>query len=339
MPTPLFLHHCRLAFPDFIAPGALLAEDGAITRIWLEETPAAPKNARVLDCEGMIIAPGLVDIHNHGGLSHDFVGANGAGNNIALKFHARHGVTAMLATVMTETHEQMSAALRLLAEQRRAGELCANFLGIHVEGPYFHAEKRGAHKLECLRDPVRSEYEAFWEKSDHLIRIFTHAPEREGSLEFCEFFHQRGCVPAIGHTCATQLEIRRAAAYGARHFVHANNAIDWPNRRVNADGWLGTEMMGMGTLLSHSALTGEIISDGYHVPLGDDPPPPRDEGERRHGARERRVSGRRLRARRIPPGRPQGHREGEQPRHLRRRRHERSHAARRQRHRAHADGP
>jgi N-acetylglucosamine-6-phosphate deacetylase len=26
-------------------------------------------------------------------------------------------------------------------------------------------------------------------------------------------------------------------------------------------------MMGMGTLLSHSAFTGEIISDGYHVPV------------------------------------------------------------------------
>jgi N-acetylglucosamine-6-phosphate deacetylase len=267
MASPLFFQNCRLAFPDFIAPGALLAEEGAITRLWIAETPAAPANARVLDCQGMIIAPGLVDIHNHGGLSHDFVAANAAGNNVALEFHARNGVTSMLATVMTETHEQMSAALQLLGEQRRAGELCANFLGIHVEGPYFHPEKRGAHKLECLRDPVRGEYEAFWEMSDHLIRIFTHAPERAGSLEFCQFFHERGCVPTIGHTCATQLEIRRAAAHGARHFVHANNAIDWPQRRVNADGWLGTEMMGMGTLFSHSALTGEIISDGYHVPL------------------------------------------------------------------------
>jgi N-acetylglucosamine-6-phosphate deacetylase len=64
------------------------------------------------------------------------------------------------------------------------------------------------------------------------------------------------------------LEIRRAGAYGARHFVHANNAIDWPLRKPRpVDGWLGTEMMGMGTLLSHSAFSGEIISDGFHLPL------------------------------------------------------------------------
>jgi N-acetylglucosamine-6-phosphate deacetylase len=63
------------------------------------------------------------------------------------------------------------------------------------------------------------------------------------------------------------LEIRRAAAYGARHFVHANNAIDWPLRKPRAEGWLGTELMGMGTLLAHSAFTGEIISDGFHLPV------------------------------------------------------------------------
>jgi N-acetylglucosamine-6-phosphate deacetylase len=168
---------------------------------------------------------------------------------------------------MTETHEQMSAALRLLGDQHAAGELYPNFLGIHIEGPYFNPEKRGAHKLDCLRDPIRSEYEKFWKISRGLIRIFTHAPERKGSAEFCQFFHERGCVPTIGHTKATMLEIRRVAAYGARHFVHANNAIDWPTRRARPEGWLGSELMGMGTLLSHSAFSGEIISDGYHVPV------------------------------------------------------------------------
>jgi len=267
MNVSLLLTNCRLAFPDFIVPGAVLVEKGKITGIWLDEKPSAISSARELNCGGLIVAPGLVDIHNHGGLTHDFVGANAAGNNIALNFHAEHGVTAMLATVMTETHEQMSSALRLLAEQKLAGELCPNFLGIHIEGPYFHPDKRGAHKLECLRDPVRSEYERFWEISDGLIRIFTHAPERAGSIEFCQFFHERGCVPTIGHTRATLAEIRRVSAYGARHFVHANNAIDWPQRRTRPEGWLGTEMMGMGALLSHSSFTGEIISDGYHVPV------------------------------------------------------------------------
>jgi N-acetylglucosamine-6-phosphate deacetylase len=258
----------RLAFPDFILEGALLVEAGKIAGIWISEPPGnLPAKTKSIDCQGLILAPGLVDIHNHGGKTHDFVGADAYGNNVALRFHAENGVTSMLATVMTETHEQMSAALQTLAEQHAGRQLHPNFTGIHIEGPYFHPDKRGAHRLECLRDPVPSEYEKFWEISRGLIRIFTHAPERNGSAEFCQFFHDRGCVPTIGHTRATMLEIRRAAAHGARHFVHANNAIDWPLRKPRPDGWLGTEMMGMGTLLSHSAFSGEIISDGFHLPV------------------------------------------------------------------------
>ncbi len=267
-PSPLLFQNVRLAFPDFLAEGALLTDRDRIAGIWIGEPPThLPPNVRRIDCQNLILAPGLIDIHNHGGKTHDFVAANPDGNNIALRFHLEHGVTSMLATVMTETHEQMSAALKTLAEQHAAGQLQPNFRGIHIEGPYFHPDKRGAHKLECLRDPVRSEYEHFWDISRGLIRIFTHAPERNGSAEFCQFFHERGCVPTIGHTRASMLEIRRAAAYGARHFVHANNAIDWPLRKPRSDGWLGTEMMGMGTLLSHSAFSGEIISDGYHLPV------------------------------------------------------------------------
>ena len=264
----ILFQNARLAFPDYIAEGSLLVEGGRITGIWIGE-PAAGQSAAVrrVDCQGLILAPGLVDIHNHGGLSHDFVRGDAEGNNVALRFHAGHGVTSLLATVMTETHEQMCAALGTLAEQHAGGEIYPNFRGIHIEGPYFHPDKRGAHRLECLRDAERGEYEKFWNLSGRLIRIFTHAPERRGSAEFCRFFHERGCVPAIGHTCASMMEVRRAAAHGARHFVHANNAIDWPLRKPRPEGWLGTEMMGMGTLLSHTAFTGEVIADGFHLPV------------------------------------------------------------------------
>jgi N-acetylglucosamine-6-phosphate deacetylase len=245
-----------------------LTEGGTISAIWIGEEPAnLPKGTRSIDCHDLILSPGLVDIHNHGAVTHDFVAANARGNNLALRFHAQHGVTSLLPTVMTETHEQMSTALQLLADQQAAGELYPNYRGIHVEGPYFNPEKRGAHKLDCLRDPKPTEYKKFWKLSRGQIRIFTHAPERKGSLEFCRFLHERGCVPTIGHTKATMLQIRRAAAYGARHFVHANNAIDWPSRQARPEGWLGSELMGMGTLLTHSAFSGEIISDGYHVPV------------------------------------------------------------------------
>lgn len=267
MPSLIF-RDVRLVFPDFIAEGHLLAQGGRIAAIWIGEAPRhLPADAETVDGEGLLLAPGLVDIHNHGALRRDFVAANAPGNVEAMRFHLSQAVTHMLPTVMTETPAKMREAIQLLADQDRAGELPPNFGGIHVEGPYFNPEKRGAHLLEHLRDPDPAEYARWHEDSEGRVKIVTIAPERPGSLELCAYFHARGAVPAIGHTMATMLEIRRAGAHGARHFVHANNAVDWPGRRGRPDGWLGTEMLGVGTLLTHGAFTGEIISDGYHVPV------------------------------------------------------------------------
>ena len=113
MKSTLF-RNCRLAFPDDLIEGALQITGGSISAIWIGETPTSLTDGQTIDCAGLVLAPGLIDIHNHGGMTHDFVAGNSAGNNIALKYHAENGVTSLLATVMTETHEQMSGALQAL---------------------------------------------------------------------------------------------------------------------------------------------------------------------------------------------------------------------------------
>ena len=117
---PILFDNCRLAFPDFLAEGALLADEGHIQAIWIHEKPSSvPANAQRIDGRSLILAPGLIDIHNHGGVTHDFVTGDPEGNNIALKYHADNGVTAMLATIMTETPEQMASCLKALGDQHR----------------------------------------------------------------------------------------------------------------------------------------------------------------------------------------------------------------------------
>src|SRR6186997_1561222 len=94
--TTLLFYNVRLAFPDFLTEGALLTQGDRIAAIWISEEPShLPGNVHRIDCQGLILAPGLIDIHNHGGKTHDFVGANAEGNNVALKFHAEEGVTSL----------------------------------------------------------------------------------------------------------------------------------------------------------------------------------------------------------------------------------------------------
>lgn len=267
MRRPILFTNAQLIFPDFIGEGSLLVDGGQMAAIGLGKNLQARSGDEVVDLAGAYLAPGLVDLHNHGAMTHDFVAASADGNRQALAFHLEQGVTSMLATVMTESPRQMAAALELLARQAHQQELPPNLLGIHIEGPFLHPDKRGAHQLEHLRTPNLPQVEEFYRLCGSLLRILTLAPELPNGLEVCQFLAERQVLPAIGHTKATLQEIRAAFAYGAHHFVHANNAVDWPIRKPREEGWLGTELMGMGTLLTHSAMSGEIIADGYHVPV------------------------------------------------------------------------
>ncbi|HYE30178.1 MAG TPA: amidohydrolase family protein [Methylomirabilota bacterium] len=264
---PKLFTDAKLAFPDFFASGELLVINGRIETIWIEEQASfVPPDAEIIDCGGAILAPGLVDIHNNGALGHEFVAGDPEGNNRALAWHLQQGVTSVVATIMTAPQEEMARAVRVLSDQAEQGALQPNFSGIHIEGPYFHPDKRGAHRLECLREPRESEYRELFDAARGTLRLFTFAPEISGAVGLCAFLHERGVTPTIGHTTASFAQIRRAVAAGARHMVHANNAVDWPTRRPNNTGWLGTELMPMGALLADYRLTCEIIADGYHVP-------------------------------------------------------------------------
>ena len=59
----------RIVLPDRIVIGhALLIEGGKIVGVIGQGE--IPEHAHVLDAEGRIIAPGLVDIHTHGAVHH-----------------------------------------------------------------------------------------------------------------------------------------------------------------------------------------------------------------------------------------------------------------------------
>ncbi len=93
--TPLLLLNARLIDPegDRDAPGSLRVEGGAIAEVaWGERAPAA-RGAQVVDCRGMALAPGIVDM----GVS---VGEPGARHRESFRSAgaaaAAGGVTAML---------------------------------------------------------------------------------------------------------------------------------------------------------------------------------------------------------------------------------------------------
>lgn len=109
----------RLLTPvETLSPGAMAVEDGRIVAVGAREAMVAPQGARLRDFGASMLAPGLVDIHVHGGVGFDFMSA-GPAEVAAIRRHlARHGVTEFVATTVTARWAAILAAVERLA---RAG--------------------------------------------------------------------------------------------------------------------------------------------------------------------------------------------------------------------------
>ena len=122
-------------------------------------------DAAIRDAQGRYLAPGFIDGHVHGGGGFDFMdGSEEAIRGIAA-YHARHGVTALLATTLAGDREETRRVVEVAAALApRIWE--TEILGVHMEGPYFSLEQRGAQDPRYIRPPDPAEAEPIPRVSD-----------------------------------------------------------------------------------------------------------------------------------------------------------------------------
>ena len=211
-------------------------------------------DAAVRDARGRYLAPGFIDGHVHGGGGFDFMdGSEEAFRRIAA-YHARHGVTALLATTLAGGREEtrrVAEAAAAFAPRIRETEI----LGVHMEGPYFSLEQRGAQDPRYIRPPDREEFLAAGS-----IRRWSIAPELPGALELGDFLAARGVLVSAAHTDADFAGIRRAAAHGYRLMTHLYSGMTGA-RRLAGERVGGAVEAG----LCLDDLYVETIADGYHL--------------------------------------------------------------------------
>jgi N-acetylglucosamine-6-phosphate deacetylase len=88
-------------------------------------------------------------MHVHGGGGYDFMdGTVDAFLEIA-KLHARYGTTSMLPTTLTSGKQRLLQALTSYEKANAENKTGAQFLGMHIEGPYI-AMNQKAHKIPVL---------------------------------------------------------------------------------------------------------------------------------------------------------------------------------------------
>jgi N-acetylglucosamine-6-phosphate deacetylase len=207
------------------------------------------------------VAPGWIDLQVNGFAGVDYNSASSTHEEIALSIRAMFacGVTRFFPTVITGSAENMSAALRNLANAKESIPGGAAMEAFHLEGPYISPEDgpRGAHPARWVRPPDLDEFKRFQEAAQGNIRLVTLSPEWPQASRFIEALIQRGVVASLGHTRASTAQISDAVNAGATLSTHLGNGADAVLPRHPNYLW---------EQLAEDRLAASFIVDGFHLP-------------------------------------------------------------------------
>jgi N-acetylglucosamine-6-phosphate deacetylase len=166
----------------------------------------------------------------------------------------------MVPTTSASTNEEFKKTFEVYKKAKSENKGGSQFLGLHLEGPYFSMAQRGAQDPRYIRNPNPEEYMEILKWTDDIIR-WSAAPELEGSLEFGRYLKKKGILPSMAHTDAIYEQALEAFENGFTHVTHLYSATSIV-RRINAYRYPGV----VETAYLIDEITVEIIADGSHLP-------------------------------------------------------------------------
>jgi N-acetylglucosamine-6-phosphate deacetylase len=255
----LKIYNGRVLTPGRIIPnGTVVVIEGKISEV--SDGNVDLPGAIEIDAQNNYVSPGFIDIHVHGGGGYDFMDGTVDAFLEVAKLHARYGTTSMLPTTLTSGKQKLLKALSSYEKANTENTSGAQFLGMHIEGPYIAMNQKGAQDPRFIRDPDKEEYEEIISASGNIKR-WSAAPELKGALSFGRYLTSKGILPSIAHTDATYNEVIEAFESGYTHLTHFYSAMSGVTR-VGCSRYAG--VIESGYLIDE--MTVEIIADGVHLP-------------------------------------------------------------------------
>lgn len=218
------------------------------------DVPATYAEDEIIDAQGCYVLPGLIDIHSHGAVGHDFSDGNADGLREILAYEYAHGITTYCPTSMTLPKDVLLNIFRSARDLEDEPGL-AHFAGINMEGPFLDTAKKGAHVAECILEPDVDFFRECNKASGDNIRLVTLAPNTNGALEFIDALKDE-VVISLGHSNADYDTSKVALNAGAHHVTHLFNAM--PSLLHRTPGLIGAAA-------EDDLCYAELICDGIHI--------------------------------------------------------------------------
>jgi N-acetylglucosamine-6-phosphate deacetylase len=208
---------------------------------------------RIHDLGGQTLLPGFIDSQVNGGGGVLFNDDPSVEAIIEIgRAHRRFGTTGFLPTLISDDLEVVARAVGAVQSALDLG--VPGVLGIHIEGPFLNAARKGVHDAAKLRWLDEDAVELLTSLRGGRTLV-TLAPEMT-SPEIIRTLTRAGVVVSAGHTNATYAQVNQALGEGLRGFTHLFNAMSQLTAR---------EPGVVGAALDDPESWCGIILDGHHV--------------------------------------------------------------------------
>lgn len=223
-------------------------EEGSV-----KNTYKGNSDGKILDASGLIMIPGLVDIHFHGCMGADMCDGTVEALDVITSYEASVGVTSVCPATMTIPRDELLCVMKNAGDYTYHGG--AHLVGINMEGPFISPSKKGAQAAENI---MHCDYEYFRQLQDAangLIKLVDIAPEEPGAFEFIDKAKDETVI-SIAHTTADYDTAKEAIEHGASHATHLYNAM--PSLHHRNPGVIGA-------VRDSQKCHVELICDGVHI--------------------------------------------------------------------------
>ena len=229
-----------------------------------------------IDASGCYVIPGLVDIHLHGCMGHDFCEGTTQSFDTISQYELSQGVTSICPATMTIDRDELRQVFSTIGkyislmsghlglsdnhseEQLDSfSEIASTIQGVTMEGPFISEVKKGAQNSKYIKRPDLDFFNEMQKLSGGLIRQVAIAPEEDDNFEFIKAVTSiDNIICSLAHSTADYATATKAFNAGANHVTHLYNGMNSMTHRSPGIP---------GAAYDNKAVFVELIVDGIHV--------------------------------------------------------------------------